>query len=85
MTLRKFNEQKREYEPYEVPDDWHIRLCENNMNEVINCAGCGKMVTFGESFSSHQIHSKSGLGYAVCPECHEKEWDEYRNARKNDD
>lgn len=27
MLLRKWNYQKHEYEPYEVPDEWDMERC----------------------------------------------------------
>lgn len=52
------------------------------MDEVVNCARCGKKIKYGDCYTSKQIHNDFGFGYAVCPECYEKEWKEYREAKE---
>lgn len=71
--IQKWNNAKGEYEPYEVPADWQCRLSEPNMDEIVNCAACGKKTRFGECYTSLEIHDRWGFGYAVCPECYQKE------------
>ena len=73
MLLRKWNYDIHEYEPYSVPDEWDCRYSGFDMEEVINCCQCGKEVTFGECYSSQEVHSLMGFGYMVCEECHEVE------------
>lgn len=70
MMLQKYNEQKREYEPYEVPDDWYVSTYENDMDAKVNCCQCGREVTFGECYTSMQVHTCIGFGYAVCERCY---------------
>lgn len=77
MILRKWNEGKGMYEPYEAPNDWTVCTYSDDMDKVINCARCGRKMIFGDGFSSRQIHTDMGMGYIVCEECHEKEWLEY--------
>ena len=43
---------------------------------MVKCAQCGKPVIYRESYTSRTIHSDYGFGYAVCPECYLKEWEE---------
>jgi hypothetical protein len=74
MVVGKWNYEARDYDPYTIPDDWHTPLLSNDMDEVINCASCGKRVRFGECYTSKVIHAKLGFGYSVCSECHDKEW-----------
>lgn len=73
MTLRKWNYATIKYEPHEVPDDWNVRLYSSDMDELINCAECGKKLLFGDAYTSLDIHNSCGMGYSVCPKCHEKE------------
>ena len=73
MELRKWNYEKNKYEPYEIPDEWHVKIYSENMDEIINCPHCGKKVKYGETYTSHEIHTEIGLGYPVCEECYEKE------------
>jgi len=81
MLLNKWNYQKREYEPYEVPDDWNVKTYSNDMDEIVNCPHCGKPLPFGDSYTSREIHTKFGMGFAVCSECYEQEWERDRQYR----
>ncbi len=78
----KWDFEKREYFPVEIPDG--SSLFEKDMDEVVSCAECGQPVTFGECYTSRTIHSPYGFGYAVCPECHEKEWEEEEKANEKE-
>ena len=71
--MKKYNIYTREYEPYSIPEHWICPLYSNNMNEVVNCSSCGKLILFGNGFTSRLIHSDKGFGYSVCEECHDKE------------
>lgn len=79
MILRKWSYEKQDYEDYKVPDDYKCKIITGNMDEMINCAQCGENVLFGNTYTSREIHSKYGFGYAVCEECYYKElargWD----------
>ena len=79
MILQKWNYEKHEYEPYEVPDDWHVSIFSLDMDEIINCVQCGCEVKFGECFTSKEVHNNFGFGYMVCDKCYEKEWVRSRN------
>lgn len=74
MVLRKWNYKKHDYETYIVPDDWKIRLYSDDLEEVLNCASCGKEVKFGDTYSSKEIHTSVGMGFCICEKCHNKEW-----------
>ena len=50
------------------------------MDKVIACAGCGKPVKFGESFTSLEIHTETGFGFSVCPNCHAGEIERAKDA-----
>ena len=79
-TIRRWNYDKQAYEPYEISDEWTVRSYSNDMDEIVNCPHCGRKVTFGECYTSKEIHTECGFGYAVCEECYdmertrEKEW-----------
>lgn len=77
-TLSKWNFVKQNYEDHKVPEEWNTPLYTDNMCEYINCAECGKIIQFGESYTSRKIHSRFGFGYPVCTECYQKEWEEER-------
>lgn len=70
MKLRKWNYYKHEYEPYEVPDSWNVKTYSDDMGEIVNCCQCGKEVPFGECYTSHEVHTEHGMGYAVCGKCY---------------
>lgn len=71
--MQKWNYEKREYEKYEVPEDWKCYLYSSDMERKINCAACGREVIYAEGYTSFEIHNQMGFGYIVCDECYEKE------------
>lgn len=82
MILNKWNYEKHNYEDYEVPNYWNVVLYSNDMEEIINCPHCGEEIEYGESYTSLEFHSHLGLGYSVCEECYNKEWDKRRKYRE---
>lgn len=68
MTARIWNENKHEYEPYELPEG--SSCYEADMNKVVSCASCGKKILYGNGYTSHRIHTNMGFGYAVCERCY---------------
>ena len=81
-VLRRWDEWLRVYMPWLVPADRKVLAYSDDMDELCACARCGKSVTFGECYTSQQIHTHAGFGYAVCPECHELELAERAAAEK---
>lgn len=79
--MQKWNFNKREYEPYSVPADWNCKTYSVDMDEIVNCPHCGRQVTFGECYTSRQIHTEHGFGYAVCESCYEDEWKAERSIK----
>lgn len=84
-TINRWNYDKQTYEPYEVPDDWNVKSLAFDMDEIVNCPHCGQKVTFGSCYTSREIHTQSGFGYAVCESCYnteralENEWRNKQN------
>ena len=76
MMLRKWNYKTHEYDPYEVPDEWNVSAFEADMDTIVNCAECGKLITFGQGYTSRKIHTPFGMGYVVCKDCYNKEIEE---------
>ena len=68
---RKWNYLTHSYEPVEVPKKATAYLA--NMDEVVQCAQCGKEMTFGDGYTSQEIHTAMGFGYSVCTICHTAE------------
>lgn len=75
MKAKKWNYEKHAYEDYETPEEWQCPImAAENFDDKINCAACGKEITFGESFTSLEIHTPYGFGYSVCQDCAAEEW-----------
>jgi len=53
-----------------------------DMTEMVTCPQCGSMLEFGDSYTSLQYHTSGGIGYAVCKDCHEKEIEEMKKAKR---
>lgn len=81
IDLLKWNYETHEYDPYQVPDDWVLGLYSTDMELPINCAQCGKGMTYGVGYTSKEVHTPVGFGYAVCEQCYEKEVERDREAR----
>lgn len=75
IGLEKWDYETRSYHKYSVPAEWKVSTCCADMSQIINCAGCGKELPYGETFTSLEIHTKMGIGYGICKECYEKEWE----------
>ena len=84
MTLRKWSYKKRVYEPYEIPDEWNVATYSDDMDKVVQCAQCGREVKFGDTYTSHEVHTKFGMGYAVCDRCYDEELYYKTHKRGND-
>lgn len=71
----KFNFKTSEYETYRLPDGATTSAwCE--MDEMIQCAGCGKKMLYGDGYTSRKIYNINGIGYKVCKRCYDKEIEE---------
>ena len=80
--MKRWNYKTKSYVKYEVPLKWNCPVFCADMDEKINCAECGKEVTFGETYSSFRIFNDSGVfSHMVCPECHEREYKEGKSNR----
>lgn len=63
--------KKHKYKKYRLP--FGACLYSGDMDKVVSCASCGKEIKYGDSYTSRQIHTGFGIGFAVCSECYEKE------------
>lgn len=73
MLLKIWNYERHKYEKYRVPNEWNVKIYADNMEEIINCAHCGKKIKAGDSYTSYEIHNEIGIGYGVCEKCFNKE------------
>lgn len=71
---RKWDYDKHEYKPYLVPADKKLSTFEEDMNTIVNCCQCLKELPMGEAYTSLEVHTGTGFGYAVCDKCYEKEF-----------
>lgn len=68
--LNRWAYKKQEYYHYGVPDEWNVKSYSDDMDEIVNCPHCGKEVTYGSCYTSREIHTPHGFGYAVCENCY---------------
>lgn len=80
-VLMKWNAEEKEYEPYEVPEDWNVAIYSNDLDKMIDCAGCGKEIKFGDGYTSMEIHNFVGFGFIVCGDCH---WGEIKRVYRRE-
>lgn len=81
MILNKWNFQTKEYEPFDSPAK-KIKLYTEDMDELVDCANCGKELKYGECYTSRTIHTDVGFGYGVCENCYQKELEEDKKYRE---
>lgn len=70
MIIRKWSDKDHKYYPYKVPDDWYISVSEFDMEYKVNCVNCGKVISFGDGYTSLRYHTEQGFGYAECESCY---------------
>ena len=84
-TLRKWDHKAHEYKPFPVPDDGVFVVCSDDLNQVVNCCQCLKKLLRGSAYTSLEVHNQFGLGYPVCEECYQKEWERERATRMEEE
>ena len=52
----------------------NIKTYSEDMNEIVNCCQCLKKVKFEDTYTSNEIHTDLGFGFAVCEDCYKEEW-----------
>lgn len=76
----KFNFKTSEYETYGLPDGAVSSWCP--MDKMITCAECGKKILCRDGYTSRKIDDPTGMGYMVCKQCYDKEYEEEKRYRK---
>ena len=84
MKLGKWNYKTKKYDKIQVPDNWNVKTYVGDLNQVINCAQCGKEVVAGDTYTSKEIHTKYGIGFMVCEECYNKEIERWYRSVKDE-
>ena len=80
MVIPKWNYFEHKYDDHCIPDDWNCKTYSHDLDEIVNCAQCGKELKMGDTFCSLELHIPIiGFGYAVCEDCH---YDEYNTRKK---
>jgi len=83
--MYKYNQTTCKEEPYTPPvEDGYYPIYCDNMDKKINCAQCGKEITFGDGYTSREIYS-GPWGHMVCVDCMEKEMEREREYEKRSD
>lgn len=67
--MKKWNYRTRRYDNYEIPKSWNCKAYCDSMDEIVNCAGCGIKLPYGETYTSSEIYTEYGFGYGVCRLC----------------
>lgn len=84
ILLNKWNRQKHKYEDYGVPDNWNVKCCCNDLEEIVNCAQCGMELKYGDCYTSLEVHTDMGMGFGVCEDCYEAEWQRRKKEDKKE-
>lgn len=81
--LKKWDPDRHCYDPYECPDDWKVCGLAFDMDAQINCACCGKQISYEDGYTSREIYDSSGMfGMCICPDCNEAQWGREKERRK---
>lgn len=83
MVIRKWNENKKDYDVVQIPDSWNVPLHCNNMDEIINCVNCGCKMKFGDGFQSKRYHNVAGMSYSECKKCFDEYLPTYFKSRRS--
>ena len=68
----KWNVKTNEYDIYRLPHK--ASAYESDLHAIIACARCERELSYGDAYTSRQIHTEMGFGYMVCRECNKLEW-----------
>ena len=78
-VYKKWNYGTHKYDDYLVPDHINLSVYEEDMDKIVNCCQCFRLMKFGEGYTSMEVHTNMGFGYCVCSDCYQKEWERRRN------
>ena len=67
----KWNYKDGDHYLYKLPEK---AATYRDMNDEVQCASCGKLLKFGDCYTSYEIQTLDfGMGYGVCEECYDEE------------
>ena len=75
INVRKYNTKIHKYEAALIPDE--CTTYEDDYEKLAACAQCGRMFKYGEMYTSREVHTAHGFGFAVCAECYDGETDRF--------
>lgn len=85
MVIRKWNENKKDYDVVKIPDSWNVPLHCKNMDEIVNCVNCGCKMKCGDGFTSKRYHNIKGMAYSECRKCFDEYLPTYFKSRRSKD
>lgn len=72
-TYKKWNYVTHSYDDYYVPVDKTLISWSADLNIKVNCCQCLKEIDYSDSYTSLEVHTDMGMGYAVCEDCYNQE------------
>lgn len=73
VVYNKWNALAHRYDPYYVPADKKLVFYDTDLEDIVNCCQCLKEIKYGDSYTSLEVHTEIGTGYAVCESCYSQE------------
>lgn len=81
-VLYKWNPEKQTYDPYTVPDEWHV-TDHTEPGDIVSCAVCGTAVKHDYAYQAKEILlTPEGRKAIICMTCYYKELYQKRIVRK---
>lgn len=73
MLVRKWDPFAGHYNFVEINDTWYISIYEKDMATEVRCPSCGRILPFGDTYTSLEYHTMLGMGFGVCESCYNQE------------
>ena len=74
MKVNRWNFENHKYDIVNINPDW-IVTTKGELDWIVNCVNCGKMLLVENCYTSYQYQDNIGLGYLICEDCANKEWE----------
>lgn len=81
LDIQRWNYQTHSYDPYYPPKNRPLIIYTADMNAKTHCANCDAAMTFGDGYTSLELHTSAGIGWPVCENCYNDELDRRREAK----
>lgn len=73
IDIRRWNYETHSYDPFTTNPEWKLIIYTDDMELLVNCPSCGKVMRFGDGFTSKELHNHMGIGWSVCDDCYQGE------------